>query len=65
MNITVAFDQLEPTNWRAFVRDVVAEQRRNGRPLKGLLFGAYLRALGPLFDAMEMLGAHKRTDWRS
>ena len=65
MNITVAFDQLEPTNWRAFVRDVAAEQRRNGRPLKGLLFGAYLRALGPLFDAMEMLGAHKRTDWRS
>lgn len=63
LNITVAFDQLEASNWRAFVGDVVAEQRRCGRRAQALLLGAYLRLLGPLLSAVEHLGGHRATAW--
>jgi len=63
LNITVAFDQLEATNWPAFVADVVAEQRREGKPVKAMLLGAYLRTLGALLRVAEWVGANRRTDW--
>ena len=63
MNITVAFDQLEASNWREFVGEVVNEQRRNGRRARALVLGAYLRALGPVLRVSEMLGANRRHDW--
>jgi hypothetical protein len=63
MNITVAFDQLEASNWREFVGDVVAEQRRHGRRWRALALGAYLRLLGPVFGAAEWFGANRRSDW--
>lgn len=63
MNITVAFDQLESTNWREFVSDVVAEERRSGHALRAIALQAYLGALGPLFNVMEHLGANRRADW--
>jgi histone arginine demethylase JMJD6 len=62
-NITVAFDQLEATNWPDFVADVVAEQRRDGKRLKALALGAYLRALGPLLRVSEWFGGNRRIDW--
>lgn len=65
LGITVAFDQLEASNWPAFVRDVVSEQRRDGKPLKALLLGAYLRALGPLLRVSEWFGANRRNDWNA
>jgi len=63
LNITVAFDQLEASNWRGFVADVVAEQRRCGRRAQALLLGAYLRLLGPLLGIAERLGANRATNW--
>lgn len=63
MNITVAFDQLEASNWSAFADDVAAEQRRHGRPFKAWALRCYLRALGPLLSTAEFFGAHRRTDW--
>ena len=62
-NITVAFDQLEASNWRGFVADVVAEQRRCGRRAHALLLGAYLRLLGPVLSVAERLGANRATNW--
>ncbi|HEY0179707.1 MAG TPA: cupin-like domain-containing protein [Dokdonella sp.] len=63
LNVTVAFDQLEATNWSEFVGDVVAEDRRSGHPLRARALGAYLRLLGPLMSAAERLGANRRADW--
>jgi hypothetical protein len=63
MNITVAFDQLEASNWREFVGDVVTEQRRRGRRWRALVYGLYLRLLGPVLDFAELLGADRRADW--
>lgn len=63
MNITVAFDQLEATNWREFTGDVVAEERRSGHPWRALALRGYLGLLGPLFDVMERFGANRRADW--
>ena len=63
MNITVAFDQLEASNWSEFVGDVVAEQRRHGRRWRAVALGAYLRLLGPIFDIAERFGANRRSDW--
>ncbi len=63
INITVAFDQLESTNWREFEHDVVAEERRSGHWLRAIALQAYLGTLGPLFDVMEHFGANRRADW--
>ena len=63
MNITVAFDQLESSNWREFVRDVVGEEYRKGRPWRARWLSAYLAALGPLLDLGERFGANRRADW--
>jgi len=63
MNITVAFDQLEGSNWREFTGDVVTEQRRHGRRLRARALGAYLRLLGPILGFAELLGANRRADW--
>jgi hypothetical protein len=63
MNITVAFDQLEPTNWNEFTRDVVIEERRNGHAARGAFLAAYMRLLGPLMTLAETFGANRRADW--
>lgn len=63
LNITVAFDQLEQTNWSAFVGEVVAEQRRSGRGAHALLLAAYLRMIGPLLTAAERIGARRSAGW--
>lgn len=63
MNITVAFDQLEATNWKEFVGDVVVEERRSGHPLRAAAMHAYLGLLGPLFGIAEWFGANRLTDW--
>jgi hypothetical protein len=62
-NITVAFDQLEATNWHEFVGDVVAEERRSGHPLRALALRAYLGVLGPLLSVAELFGANRLADW--
>ena len=61
--ISVAFDQLGPDNWNAFVEDVAAERERAGKPFKAHLLGAYLRTLGPLLQAYEFLGGNRSVDW--
>jgi hypothetical protein len=61
--ISVAFDQLGPDNWSDFVGDVVDERRRKGHPLKGALFGAWLRAVGPLLGLAERTGANVNDQW--
>lgn len=63
VGITVAFDQLESGNWREFVNEVVAHQRRLGRRSRGFVLGAYLRLLGPVLNAFELVGANRRADW--
>lgn len=63
MNVTVAFDQLESTNWSEFVGEVVFEERRSGHPLRALAVGAYLGLLGPLFDLAEAFGANRLAGW--
>ena len=63
MNITVAFDQLEASNWREFVGEVIAEQLRSGRRFGALVFEAWLRALGPLLRLGESCGANRSRDW--
>ena len=63
MNITVAFDQLEASNWNEFVAEAVAEQRRGGRRIRALLLEAYLRALGPVLRVAELFGAHCSRRW--
>ena len=63
MNITVAFDQLEASNWNEFIGEVVAEERRHGHRVGAIALGAYLKLLGPLLRAGENFGANRRTDW--
>lgn len=63
LGITVAFDQLEASNWRDFVRDVVAAQRRDGNKARAVLLGAYLHTLGVLLRVAEAFGANRRADW--
>lgn len=63
MNITVAFDQLESTNWREFVSDVVAEESRAGHAWRAVALRAYLGAIGPLLGVAEWFGANRRSDW--
>ncbi len=63
MNITVAFDQLESSNWREFVRDVVAEEHRKGHAARARWLGLYLGLLGPMLTLAERCGANRRADW--
>jgi hypothetical protein len=63
MTISVAFDQLGPDNWRAFIGDVADERRRAGRPLKALAFSAWLSLIGPLLSLAETFGANRPRDW--
>jgi len=63
MTISVAFDSLGPDNWRDFIGDVSAENRRIGESLKALALGVYLRSIGPLLSLFEMFGANKPTRW--
>lgn len=63
MNVTVAFDQLESSNWREFTGDVVAEERRSGHPIRAIALRVHLAALGSLFALTERFGANRRTDW--
>lgn len=61
--ISVAFDQLGPDNWNDFVGDVADERRRKGHPLKAMLFGGWLRAVGPLLGLAERTGANANDQW--
>lgn len=63
LGISVLFDQLEPSNWREFTKEVVAFRQRAGHPGKAMLFGAYLWLLGPLMSLAERFGANRRADW--
>lgn len=63
MTISIAFDQLGPDNWSAFIGDVVEQRRRLRHPLKGFLLGAYLRLLGPVLSVGEAFGANRSRDW--
>ena len=63
MSISVVFDQLEAGNWSDFIDAAVALQHRRGRHLRALAYGARLRALGPLMQAAEWLGAGRAFDW--
>jgi histone arginine demethylase JMJD6 len=63
MTISVAFDSLGPDNWNAFIGDAVGERRRNGKPLKALALGLWLRAVGPLIALQELGGANRDTAW--
>ena len=62
-SIAIAFGQLEASNWDAFVAEVIGEQRRHGRPLRALAYGAWLRLIGPVLRAAEWLGAGRDADW--
>ena len=62
-SISVVFDQLEAGNWRDFIAAAVAVQHRRGRHLRALAYAAGLRALGPLLQAAEWLGAGRALDW--
>lgn len=61
--ISVAFDQLGPSNWRAFVGDVVDERRRKGQPLKAAMLGGWLRLIEPLLGLAELAGANRESRW--
>lgn len=61
--ISVAFDQLGADNWHAFVADVVAERRRNGKPVKARLLDGYLRTVGILLNAYEFFGGGRNPSW--
>jgi hypothetical protein len=61
--ISVAFDQLGPDNWRAFIGDVVDERRRKNQPAKAALLGAWLHALGPVLGLAERAGANHNRYW--
>ena len=63
VGITVAFDQLGPDNWRDFVGEVSASERRAGHFFKAALMGAYLSALGPLLSVGEFLGSGGAAGW--
>jgi hypothetical protein len=61
--ISVAFDQLAADNWTAFVEDVVAQRRRDGKSMRAVLLGSYLRLLGPLLSVYEVFGGNRRGHW--
>lgn len=61
--ISIAFDQLGPDNWGAFIGDVVEQRQRLGHPVKAFLLGSYLRALGPLLSLAERAGVNHARGW--
>lgn len=61
--ISIAFDQLGPSNWRDFIGDVVDERRRKGQPARAALLGAWLRVIEPVLGLAERAGANRRHDW--
>jgi histone arginine demethylase JMJD6 len=63
MTISVAFDQLAADNWNAFVDDVVAQRRREGKSSRALLLGVYLHLLAPLLMLYELLGGNRKRRW--
>jgi hypothetical protein len=63
VTISIAFDQLGADNWRDFSADAVDVRRRAGKRAKGLLLGAYLRAIEPALALGDLSGVHSRRDW--
>ena len=63
MSISVAFDQIESSNWNEFVDAVFAAQLRCGRELRALAYGVWLRLLGPVLRVAEWRGANRATKW--
>lgn len=64
MTISIAFDQLEASNWRDFRRDFAVEHRR-GRPAMVAAVGAWLAAIGPLLDVIEAFGGGRDGRWKT
>lgn len=52
-SITVAFDQLDRTNWSQFSADSVGFQRQAGQPVRALLLGAWLWLVGVVLSVQE------------
>ncbi|MBS0433239.1 MAG: cupin-like domain-containing protein [Proteobacteria bacterium] len=63
VGITVAFDQLEASNWRDFTREVIAHQQRLGQRARAFWLGSYLKLLGPVLGVAELFGANQLADW--
>ncbi|MGP1665932.1 MAG: cupin-like domain-containing protein, partial [Rhodanobacter sp.] len=61
--ISIAFDQLGPDNWSAFIGDVVRQRQRRGHPVEAFLLGSYLRELGPVLSLGERFGANQSQAW--
>jgi hypothetical protein len=65
MTVTVAFDQLEGSNWREFARDVADMDRRSGHRWRALATRAWLGAAGTLLGLAERFGANRAGNWPS
>jgi cupin-like protein len=61
VTISIAFDQLGPDNWSAFIGDVI--DARKSRRVRTWTLGAYLRSIGPLLNAAERFGANQSRGW--
>ena len=61
--ISIAFDQLGPDNWPAFIVDVVEQRRRHAHPVKAFLLGSYMRMLGSVLSLTERFGASQSQGW--
>ena len=59
LTISIAFDQLGPDNWQAFIGDVVGGRRSK----RARAMSVYLRAIDPLLSAAERWGANRVTEW--
>lgn len=64
MTISIAFDQLEASNWRDFKRDFVAEHR-HGQPAVLTAARAWLALVGPLLGMTEALGGGRDSHWKT
>lgn len=62
MTISIAFDQLEASNWPDFKRDFVIEHR-HGQPAVLAAARAWLALAGPLLGLIEALGGGRDTRW--
>jgi hypothetical protein len=63
VTISVAFDQLGPSNWKDFIGDVVDERRRRGQPLRAVTLGAWLHAIHPVLGLAERMGGNRQRRW--
>jgi histone arginine demethylase JMJD6 len=62
LTISIAFDQLGPDNWPAFIGDVVGGGRQR-KHFRTLVLGAYLQSIGRLLNVAERFGVNQSTTW--